>query len=143
MVSMNNKETFDFPKINASNITTCKIDGSKYNPKMLSKSNIDILKEENEQLKSQLQSKKQELNGLVTTISKYLELEEPEHTTYDEIIKKIVNLKDSAIKLQQRDEVIEETIKFIKSLSSKGRDCMIYADVKKDILDTLNRYKNN
>lgn len=98
--------------------------------------------DENKELKSQLQSKKQELNGFVTTISKYLEFEESEHTTYVEIIEKIVNLKGSAIKLQQRDEVIKETIKFVKSLSSKGRDCMIYADVKKDILDILNKYKN-
>ncbi|MCI9434066.1 MAG: hypothetical protein HFI86_02155 [Bacilli bacterium] len=93
-------------------------------------------------LVSQLQSKKQELKGFVTTISKYLELEESEHTTYDEIIEKIVNLKGSAIKLQQSHEIIKEEIKFVKSLSSKGRDCMIYADVKKDILDILNKYKN-
>lgn len=44
-------------------------------------------------------------------------------------------------KLKQRDEVIDEAIKHIQSLSSKGRDCMIYADVKKDILDILKKYK--
>ena len=34
-------------------------------------------------------------------------------------------------------EVISKAIKHVSSLSSRGRDCMIYADVKKDILDIL------
>lgn len=34
-------------------------------------------------------------------------------------------------------EVINKAIKHVSSLSSRGRDCMIYADVKKDILDIL------
>ncbi|MCI9434763.1 MAG: hypothetical protein HFI86_05795 [Bacilli bacterium] len=74
-----------------------------------------ILCDENGQLKPRLQSKKLELNGFVTTISKYLEFEEPEHTTYDEIIEKIVNLKDSTIKLQQNQKVIKISIKEIKN----------------------------
>lgn len=44
-------------------------------------------------------------------------------------------------KLQQENkkykEVINKAIKHVSSLSSRGRDCMIYADVKKDILDIL------
>lgn len=38
---------------------------------------------------------------------------------------------------QKHKEVIDKAIKYVSSLSSKGRDCMIYADVKKDILDIL------
>ena len=34
-------------------------------------------------------------------------------------------------------EVIDRAIKHVSSLSSKGRGCMIYADVKKDILNIL------
>lgn len=36
---------------------------------------------------------------------------------------------------------IDKAIKHVSSLSSKGRDCMIYADVKKDILDILKEVK--
>ena len=50
--------------------------------------------------------------------------------------------KDIYIKqLQQENqkykEVIDKAIKHVSSLSSKGRDCRIYANVKKDILDIL------
>ena len=38
---------------------------------------------------------------------------------------------------KKHKEVIDKTIKHVSSLSSKGRGCMIYADVKKDILDIL------
>ena len=38
---------------------------------------------------------------------------------------------------QKYKEVIDRAIKHVSSLSSKGRDCEIYADVKKDILDIL------
>lgn len=89
-------------------------------------------------LQEQFQSKKQELNGFVTTISEYLEFEEPEHTTYDEIIEKIVNLKGSAIKLQQRDEVIKKTRnklgRYADEMVSNGNAYAICVD----LLDTLN-----
>lgn len=45
--------------------------------------------------------------------------------------------------LKQRDNVIDECKKHVSSLNSKGRDCMIYADVKKDILDILNKCKGD
>lgn len=45
--------------------------------------------------------------------------------------------------LQQRDDVINECKKHVSSLSSKGRDCMIYADVKKDILNILNKKEDH
>lgn len=45
--------------------------------------------------------------------------------------------------LQQRDDVINECRRHVSSLSSKGRDCMIYADVKKDILDILNKKEDH
>ena len=38
---------------------------------------------------------------------------------------------------QKYKEVIDKAIKHVSSLSSKGRDCRIYANVKKDILDIL------
>ena len=38
---------------------------------------------------------------------------------------------------QKYKEVIDKAIKHVSSLSSKGRGCEIYADVKKDILDIL------
>lgn len=55
------------------------------------------------------------------------------------------NLKGLCIEyidnLQQENkkykEVINKAIKHVSSLSSKGRDCRIYANVKKDILDIL------
>lgn len=46
-------------------------------------------------------------------------------------------------RLKQKDEVFEEAIKHVSSLSSRGRDCMIYADVKKDILAILYKYKGD
>ena len=57
-------------------------------------------------------------------------------------------LKDFIIELQEENsrnerknqkykEVIDKAIKHVSSLSSKGRDCRIYANVKKDILDIL------
>lgn len=38
---------------------------------------------------------------------------------------------------QKYKEVFDKAIKHVSSLSSKGRDCRIYANVKKDILDIL------
>lgn len=38
-------------------------------------------------------------------------------------------------------KVIDKAIKHVSSLSSKGRDCRIYANVKKDILDILKEVK--
>ena len=38
-------------------------------------------------------------------------------------------------------EVIDKSIKHVSSLSSKGRDCRIYANLKKDILDILKEVK--
>lgn len=46
-------------------------------------------------------------------------------------------------RLKQKDEVFEKAIKHVSSLSSRGRDCMIYADVKKDILAILYKYKGD
>ena len=66
---MNNKEITNFPKINASDITTSKIDGSKYNPKMIEKNKIDILEEENEQLKSQLQQRDEAIGKAIGHIN--------------------------------------------------------------------------
>lgn len=60
--------------------------------------------------------------------------------TYKDVREEI---KDYKIQLKQREEVIDETIKFVKSLNSKGRDCMIYTDVKKDILNKLQKYKGD
>ena len=40
-------------------------------------------------------------------------------------------------------EVINKAIKHVSSLSSRGRDCMIYADVKKDILDILKEVEHD
>lgn len=42
---------------------------------------------------------------------------------------------------KQLKEVIDKAIKHVSSLSSKGRDCRIYANVKKDILDILKEVK--
>ena len=54
-------------------------------------------------------------------------------------------LKRGIDELQQQNqkykEVIDKAIKHVSSLSSKGRDCRIYANVKKDILDILKEVK--
>lgn len=58
-------------------------------------------------------------------------------------IKKITCYNTELIeKLQQRNNVINNTIKYVGSLSSRGRDCMIYADIKKNILNILNKCNN-
>ena len=50
----------------------------------------------------------------------------------------LYNLINKLLKENQKDkEVINKAIKHVSSLSSRGRDCMIYADVKKEILDIL------
>ena len=56
----------------------------------------------------------------------------------DNKIKFHVLKSDKELKENQKyKEVINKAIKHVSSLSSRGRDCMIYADVKKDILDIL------
>lgn len=55
--------------------------------------------------------------------------------TIGEISKEADRLK---IENQKQKEIISKTIKHVSSLSSKGRSCEIYANVKKDILDILN-----
>lgn len=51
-----------------------------------------------------------------------------------EISKETDRLK---IENQKQKEIISKTIKHVSSLSSKGKNCEIYANVKKDILDIL------
>ena len=53
---------------------------------------------------------------------------------FDELFNEMNNWKQDT---QKYKKVIDKTIKHVSSLSSKGRDCMIYADVKKDILNIL------
>ena len=47
------------------------------------------------------------------------------------------NIKAILEENRKYKELINKAIKHVSSLSSRGRDCMIYADVKKDILDIL------
>lgn len=58
-----------------------------------------------------------------------------------ELAKELVCMNNDYDKLEKENqkykEVINKAIKHVSSLSSRGRDCMIYADVKKDILDIL------
>lgn len=106
------------------------------------------LEQENQQLKEQLKSKKQELKGFTNAIAEYLGSDDPKHTFYDEIFDKINQLK---IKSQQRKEVIEEAIKKceleIRASSSqyernhKQQD-LVYKVAHKRILDILNKYEN-
>ena len=57
---------------------------------------------------------------------------EPKHSS------ELYNLINKLLEENQKyKEVINKAIKHVSSLSSRGRDCMIYADVKKDILDIL------
>lgn len=60
--------------------------------------------------------------------------------SYNLLLSDIHNLIE---KNEQKDNAIDECIEFVKSLSSKGRDCMIYADIKKDILEKLQQAKGN
>ena len=53
---------------------------------------------------------------------------------FDELFDEMENWKQDTNKYK---EVIDKAIKHVSSLSSKGRDCRIYANVKKDILDIL------
>lgn len=89
------------------------------------------LQQENQQLKEQLKKAKESYEKESYIVDKLTRQLTDEYKNTDNAIKK----------LQQRDEVIDELTKHIQSLSSKGRDCMIYADVKKDILDILKKYK--
>ena len=44
--------------------------------------------------------------------------------------------------LKEKEETINKAIKHVSSLSSKGRGCEIYADVKRDILEILSKGEN-
>lgn len=44
--------------------------------------------------------------------------------------------------LKAKEETINKAIKHVSSLSSKGRGCEIYADVKRDILEILSKGEN-
>lgn len=75
---------------------------------------------------------------------KRIRVEEIDGTVYIDgmdVIKTIGEISKEADRLkaenQKQKEVIDEAIKHVSSLSSKGRGCEIYADVKKDILDIL------
>lgn len=74
--------------------------------------NTELL-EENQELKKQIEEYQKALDD---TMSEKMDLEEEN---------------------QKYKEVIDKAIKHVSSLSSKGRDCRIYANVKKDILDIL------
>ena len=58
-----------------------------------------------------------------------------------ELARELVCMNNDYDKLEKENqkykEVINKAIKHVSSLSSRGRDCMIYADVKQDILDIL------
>lgn len=58
-----------------------------------------------------------------------------------ELARELVCMNSDYDKLEKENqkykEAINKAIKHVSSLSSRGRDCMIYADVKKDILDIL------
>lgn len=56
----------------------------------------------------------------------------------------IIKLNDENKKLKEKDKeinrlnnIIDETTKYVKSLSSSGRGCDIYDDIKKEILNEL------
>ncbi len=81
---------------------------------------ITFLIQENQQLKSQLEDKKHELNGFVNTIAKYLEIEDEESATYDEIIEKLVNLKGAKQQLKQANDVLDEIKDVINQMITTG-----------------------
>lgn len=56
----------------------------------------------------------------------------------DDLIKYIRKIESSNKNLQSK---IDKAIKYVSSLSSKGRDCEIYYDIKKEILDILKEDK--
>lgn len=82
------------------------------------------LAKEKEELKKLLQSKKQELDGFATTIAKYLELDEPESSTYDKIINKIVRLKSLKQALIDIREYINKQIEFNNSQIQEYKTCI-------------------
>ena len=59
---------------------------------------------------------------------------------YSPILTEEIDLYNAVIKYK---ELINKAIKHVSSLSSRGRDCMIYADVKKDILDILKEVEHD
>lgn len=63
---------------------------------------------------------------------------EPKHS------RELYNLINKLLKENRKyKELINKAIKHVSSLSSRGRDCMIYADVKKDILDILKEVEDD
>lgn len=54
--------------------------------------------------------------------------------TYEELQDEVIKLTTDKFLLQNR---IDRTYKYVSQLSSKGRDCEIYYDIKKEILNNL------
>lgn len=52
----------------------------------------------------------------------------------EEMPREIERLEDENEELQQ---ILDRAIKYVESLSSKGRDCDIYDDIKQEILRKL------
>ena len=63
-----------------------------------------------------------------------------EYCDYVENANNLINNLQSQLKA--KEETINKAIKHVSSLSSKGRGCEIYADVKRDILEILSKGEN-
>ena len=77
----------------------------------------------------------------VVTLSKY-SLDNICELNPNECKKLLEYIENLQSQLKAKEETINKAIKHVSSLSSKGRGCEIYADVKRDILEILSKGEN-
>ena len=76
----------------------------------------------------------EEADEMIGNLSnKYYSLREE----YQKLIKKNEKLNHYKLLYQKVKDRNDKAIEFISKLSSKGRDCEIYADIKREILELL------
>jgi hypothetical protein len=68
---------------------------------------------------------------------KEVKIREPELITDEEELRYINEILPLKCKISELEQRINKSIMYVSQLSSKGRDCEIYEDIKQDILKVL------
>lgn len=77
---------------------------------------------------------KREVNNLI----RFMQEKKYHDKQYEELLEQYIELSRDYDYLQSK---IDKAIEYVSKLSSKGRDCEIYYDIKKEILDILKEDK--
>ena len=94
-----------------------------------------------EEIKDILELLRDGVKRPVVTLSKY-SLDNICELNPNECKKLLEYIENLQSQLKAKEETINKAIKHVSSLSSKGRGCEIYADVKRDILEILSKGEN-